>query len=57
MKADTNVPTDRGETLTLMEPMRLSEGSRHRGDLTDAENYHAARSRPWSTRATARPAV
>ena len=28
-------PLDRGEPVSLMEPMRISESSRHRGELND----------------------
>jgi len=34
-KKDTNAPSDRGEALSLMEPMRISESSRHREGLAD----------------------
>ena len=34
MEADTKVP-DRGETVSVMEPLLIGEGSRHRGELTD----------------------
>jgi len=34
-KADKNTLIDRGETLGRMEPMKLSEGCRSRGELTD----------------------
>jgi Fic family protein len=34
MKADT-IPEDRGEPLSLMEPLLIGEDSRHRGTLTD----------------------
>jgi Fic family protein len=36
--------TDRGETVTLMEPMRISEDSRHRSRLTDLAVDLAAKS-------------
>ncbi len=35
MEADTNGVEDRGERPALMEPMRISEASRHRAHLTD----------------------
>src|SRR5579884_3078688 len=36
MKADTNKPIeDRGEAVSLMEPLLIVEGSRHRGRLTE----------------------
>ncbi|MGH7794205.1 MAG: hypothetical protein ACREQ2_04780 [Candidatus Binatia bacterium] len=35
---------DRKETVTLMEPMLIAEGSRHRGELTDLAIEVAARS-------------
>lgn len=35
MAADTGAVVDRGELPTLMEPLLISEGSRHRGLLTD----------------------
>ena len=34
-KADVAVAADRGEATSLMEPLLISEGSRHRGQLTD----------------------
>src|SRR6266498_3260355 len=34
-KADISEDLDRGESVTLMGPMLLSEDSRHRGPLTD----------------------
>lgn len=48
MKADTqdpdSPPADRGEAVALMEPTRLSDGSRHRRDLTDIALELAAQS-------------
>ena len=44
MNTDTTAPPDRGEAIALMEPMRISEGSRHRGDLTDLALELAAQS-------------
>jgi len=35
MKADIKAAEDRGELVSLMEPLLISEGSRHRGGLTD----------------------
>lgn len=35
MKADTKAAPDRGESESLMEPMLIAEGSRHRAALTD----------------------
>src|SRR5690349_18750471 len=34
-EADIKAAADRGEKLTLMEPLRLGETSRQRGELTD----------------------
>ncbi len=34
-RADINAPEDRGEPSSLMEPLLLDQGSRHRGELTD----------------------
>src|ERR1700719_3052147 len=34
-KADISPATDRGEATSLMEPLLIGEGSRHRGLLTD----------------------
>jgi Fic family protein len=44
MEADISAVTDGGETVALMEPMVIAEGSRHRGDLTDLAVEVAARS-------------
>src|SRR6266498_4000362 len=44
IKADTTAATDRGESLAMMEPMLIGEGSRHRGALTDLAVDLAARS-------------
>ena len=44
IKADILAVSDRGESLALMEPLVLSEGSRHRGELTDLSLDLAARS-------------
>ncbi len=44
MEADIKAVTDGGETVALMEPMIIAEGSRHRGDLTDVAVDVAARS-------------
>lgn len=38
------MPTDRGEAVSLMEPMRISETSRHRGELADLAVELAAHS-------------
>lgn len=35
MMSDDKVLPDRGESVSLMEPMRISESSRHRGDIVD----------------------
>jgi len=35
MQADMEEVSDRGESVSLMEPMRISESSRHRGALAD----------------------
>lgn len=35
IKADIPATMDRGETLSMMEPMLIQESSRHRGELTD----------------------
>ncbi len=35
MRADISEPKDEGEPVSLMEPTRISEDSRHRGALTD----------------------
>jgi len=35
MKADTKAAEDRGELVSLMEPLLIGEGSRYRGGLTD----------------------
>ena len=35
MKPDVKVAEDRGEAVSLMEPLLIGEGSRHRGGLTD----------------------
>lgn len=43
-KADTKAARDRGESLGLMEPLILGEGSRHRGELTDLALELAQRS-------------
>jgi Fic family protein len=42
--ADTQSPPDRGELVSLMEPMRISETSRHREILTDLSVELAAHS-------------
>ena len=44
MEADISAVTDGGETVALMEPMVIAEGSRYRGDLTDLAVEVAARS-------------
>src|SRR6266511_4058701 len=43
MKPDTSEITDRGESPSMMEPILISEGSRHRGALTDLAVEVAAR--------------
>ena len=35
MNADIRVATDRGEVVSMMEPLLIAEGSRHRAPLTD----------------------
>ena len=42
--ADSAAPEDRGETIGLMEPLLIGEGSRHRAALTDLAIDLAARS-------------
>ena len=44
LKPDFKTAADRGETVSLMEPMILSEGSRHRGALIDLALELAQRS-------------
>jgi len=44
MNADTKEAPDRGELVSLMEPMRISETSRHRRDLADLAVELAAHS-------------
>jgi Fic family protein len=44
MEADISAAADGGETVALMEPVLIAEGSRHRGDLTDLAVEVAARS-------------
>lgn len=44
IEADIQAATDRGETVSLMEPMLVAEGSPHRGELTDLAIELAARS-------------
>lgn len=44
IEADISAVVDRGETLALMEPLLIAEGSRHRGELTDLAVEVAARS-------------
>jgi len=43
MKPDTSEITDRGESPSMIEPILISEGSRHRGALTDLAVEVAAR--------------
>ena len=43
IEADIAAAKDRGESPALMEPLRISEGSRHRGVLTDLAVELAAR--------------
>ncbi len=43
-KADIPAAADRGESLSLMEPLRISEGSPHRAELTDLAVDVATRS-------------
>ena len=35
IEADIKTAEDRGETVSLMEPILIGEGSRHRAELTD----------------------
>lgn len=44
MEPDISAVTDRQESVTLMEPLLIAEGSRHRGKLTDLAIEVAARS-------------
>lgn len=44
MKADIDAGLDRGEATSLMEPLLIGEGSRHRGRLSDLAIDLAARS-------------
>lgn len=44
MKPDAVAPVDRGEPVSLMEPMRISESARHRGDLNELALELAAHS-------------
>ena len=44
MNADKKEAPDRGELVLLMEPMRISETSRHRRDLADLAVELAAHS-------------
>ncbi len=44
MKTNNGSVTDRGEPVSSMEPMRISEGSRHRGTLADLAVELAAHS-------------
>ena len=44
MKADRKEFFDKGEQISLMEPMRISEASRHRGELVDLAVELAAHS-------------
>ena len=44
IEPDDGVPLDRGEPVSLMEPMRISESSRHRGELNDLAVELAAHS-------------
>jgi Fic family protein len=44
MKADTEASIDRGEAIAIMEPLRISEGSRHRSALTELAVELAAKS-------------
>ncbi|MEO6162596.1 MAG: Fic family protein, partial [Candidatus Binatia bacterium] len=44
MEADISAVTDGGESVALMEPMVIAEGSRHRGNLSDFAVEVAARS-------------
>ena len=43
-KPDVKAAEDRGERATLMEPLVLGEGSRHRAELTDLALNLAQRS-------------
>jgi Fic family protein len=44
IEADISAVMDRNETVALMEPLLIAEGSRHRGELTDLAIEVAARS-------------
>ena len=44
MEPGDGTPHDRGEPVSLMEPMRISESSRHRGELVDLAVELAAHS-------------
>ncbi len=44
IEADISAVIDRKETVALMEPLLIAEGSRHRGELTDLAVDVAARS-------------
>ena len=44
IKPDIRAVVDRGEAPTLMDPLVIPEGSRHRGELTDLSLELAARS-------------
>lgn len=44
IEADILPFIDRQESVTLMEPLLIAEGSRHRGELTDLAIEVAARS-------------
>ncbi|MGB5467196.1 MAG: hypothetical protein WBM84_14045, partial [Sedimenticolaceae bacterium] len=44
IKPVNGAPLDRGEPVSLMEPMRISESSRHRGELNDLAVELAAHS-------------
>src|SRR6266704_387398 len=44
IEADVSAVIDRKETVALMEPLLIAEGSRHRGELTDLAVDVAARS-------------
>src|SRR5580765_3194952 len=44
IEPDISAVTDRQESVNLMEPLLIAEGSRHRGELTDLAIEVAARS-------------
>jgi hypothetical protein len=49
MLADSKHAIDRGESISLMEPLLIGESSRHRGMLTDMAVDLAAKSAGFPT--------